>query len=100
MPDPVQAVSVQPNYRRGPSVFQQVLWHASKGSDISTVYNGMCPCRMRVGVVGTLVVNYIDGGTCTLSALHMGVAAPMIECGTIVSLTATGSTAYDILLEY
>jgi hypothetical protein len=100
MTDPVQKIDPQPNYRRGPSVFQQVLWHASKGSDVSTVYNGMCPCRMRVGVVGTLVCNFIDGTSVTLSALHMGVTAPMIECGTIISFTATGSTAYDILLEY
>jgi hypothetical protein len=100
MTDPVQAMSTQPNRERGPLTFLKVLWSGSVGSDISTVYNGMCPRFMRVGVVGTLVVNFIDGTNCTIPAVCMNVAAPPFDVGTIISFTASGSTAHTILLGY
>ena len=100
MTAPAQAISAEPNRERGPLTFAQVLWSGSVGSDVSTVYNGRCPRWMRVGVVGTLVCTMIDGTTVTIPAVAMNVAAPPIEIGTIVSFTASGSTAHTILLGY
>lgn len=100
MTDPAQKFDAQPNRERGPLTFLQVLWSGSVGSDISTLYNSRCPRFMRVGVAGTLVVNFIDGTSCTIPAVCMNVAAPPFDIGTIVSLTASGSTAHTILLGY
>jgi len=100
MTDPAQRISEEPNRERGPMTFLQVLWSGAVGTDISAVYNGRCPRFMRVGVVGTLVVNFIDGTTCAIPAVCMNVAAPPFDIGTIKSFTASGSTAHTILLGY
>ena len=100
MTAPSVIVSTQPNTDRGPLTFLQVLWSGSVGSDISTVYNGRCPRWLRAGVAGSLVVNLIDGTSCTIPTGALNVAAPPIEIGTIISFTASGSTAHTILLGY
>ena len=88
------------NYELGPCKWMQVLWSGAVGSDIDATKNGRCPKSLRVGSVGTLVCNMIDGTSVTLAAGHMNVAAPPIEIGTIISFTASGSTAFNLLLGY
>jgi len=93
-------VSPQENLRTGPLTGLQIVWSAAVGSDISIVLNGLCPRSIRVGSPGTLVCNLIDGTSVTLAAVHMNAAAPPLEVGNVISFSASGSSAFNILLGY
>lgn len=78
----------------------KVFWSGSVGVDTDITNSGatgQCPREIRVGTVGTLVLQKVDGTTVTLVAAHLTLPLPIAN---IAKIIASGSTAYNILCIY
>lgn len=93
-------VGVTQNNDRGPDTRTKSFWAGAVGQDLTAadlVYCGNPPRRLYVGSAGTLVLVHTDGNGGTYSDTITGiVAGKMLFKSSIIGVTASGSTAFDL----
>jgi hypothetical protein len=93
------ATAVQLNNDRGPDTYTASFWPGAVGSDIAAatlVRQGCPPRRLYAGHTGNLVLVHADGNGSSYSDTMVVVAGQIYFINTIIGVTASGSSAYNL----